>query len=146
MIKKGFTLIELVIVVAIIGLLAAAVAVGFGRQQAKSRDARRIADIKTAQTAIESYISEKGDLPASASEICAWDVSSMPTGSPDFMSFLITSGYLQKNLTDPTNEVPINSNCEGARSYYYRYSGNYYDLKANLETGSQSTSFHVAVK
>lgn len=55
---KGFTLIELLIVIAIIGLLATLAIVSLTTAQQKARDAKRIADMKLYQNAIELYFSE----------------------------------------------------------------------------------------
>ncbi|MDP3970362.1 MAG: prepilin-type N-terminal cleavage/methylation domain-containing protein [bacterium] len=56
--RKGFTLIELLIVIAIIGLLATLAIVSLTSAQQKSRDAKRIADIKQLQNATELYFNE----------------------------------------------------------------------------------------
>lgn len=53
--KQGFTLIEILIVVAIIGLLASIVLVGLGAFRTRGRDARRIADLRETQNALELY-------------------------------------------------------------------------------------------
>lgn len=53
--SKGFTLVELLVVIAIIGLLSSVVIVSVGSARAKSRDARRISDMKALQTAMELY-------------------------------------------------------------------------------------------
>ena len=52
---KGFTLIELLGVIAIIGLLASIVLASLNTARKKSRDARRIADVKQLQLALELY-------------------------------------------------------------------------------------------
>ena len=52
---RGFTLVEILIVVGIIGLLASVVLSGLGSTRARGRDARRIADIRQAQQALELY-------------------------------------------------------------------------------------------
>ena len=52
---KGFTLIELLVVIAIIGVLASIVLASLNSARRKSRDARRIADIKQIQLALELY-------------------------------------------------------------------------------------------
>lgn len=60
---RGFTLIELLIVVAIIGLLASVVLVGLGGFRARGRDARRIADLREAQNALELYYTRNNTYP-----------------------------------------------------------------------------------
>lgn len=53
--NKGFTLIELLVVIAIIGILASIVLASLNSARQKSRDARRIADVKQIQLALELY-------------------------------------------------------------------------------------------
>ena len=51
----GFTMIELLIVIAVIGILASLFITNYPSTQTSARDARRLSDIKQYQTAVESY-------------------------------------------------------------------------------------------
>ena len=53
--EEGFTLVELLVVMLILGLLAAIAIPSFFNQRDKARDADAKADARTAQTAIETY-------------------------------------------------------------------------------------------
>jgi len=60
---KGFTLIELLVVIAIIGLLASVVLASLETVKAKSRDARRISDLKQVKIALEYFYQQTGRYP-----------------------------------------------------------------------------------
>ncbi len=53
--QKGFTLIELLVVIAIIALLSTLAVFSLSSARQKSRDAKRLADVKQIQTALELY-------------------------------------------------------------------------------------------
>ena len=53
--SKGFTLIELLVVIAITGILASIVLASLNTARKKGRDARRVADMKQVQLALELY-------------------------------------------------------------------------------------------
>jgi prepilin-type N-terminal cleavage/methylation domain-containing protein len=59
--KKGFTLIELVVVVAIILLLAATLAPKLRKEVAKARDAKAVAALGAVRTAVNIYLTDEGD-------------------------------------------------------------------------------------
>ncbi len=54
--RPGFTLIELLLVIAIIGLLATLATSSLSNARQKSRDARRVADIRQIRTALDMYL------------------------------------------------------------------------------------------
>lgn len=56
-ISKAFTLIEMLVVISLIGILAALALVSFGASQKQARDAQRKSDLKQFQTSIENYAS-----------------------------------------------------------------------------------------
>lgn len=61
--RKGFTLVELLVVIVIIGILATLATVALGSARLKARDARRISDVKQIQTALELYYNDAGAYP-----------------------------------------------------------------------------------
>lgn len=61
--NKGFTLIELLVVIAIIGLLSTLAVVSLNNARQKSRDAKRVSDIKSIQTALELYYVDNDSYP-----------------------------------------------------------------------------------
>lgn len=64
--KDGFTLIEMFIVIAIIGILAGIVLRGTAGFQQSARDTRRIGDLKNVQTYLELYFNKCGHYPGDA--------------------------------------------------------------------------------
>lgn len=65
--KKGFTLIELLVVIAIIGLLSTLAVVALSSARTKSRDAKRLSDLKQVQTALELYFTDNNGYPSGSS-------------------------------------------------------------------------------
>jgi prepilin-type N-terminal cleavage/methylation domain-containing protein len=62
--KKGFTLLELLVVIGIIGLLASMVLASLDGTKKRGRDARRISDIKQIQLALELYYDTNNVFPS----------------------------------------------------------------------------------
>jgi prepilin-type N-terminal cleavage/methylation domain-containing protein len=66
--SRGFTILELLVSVAIIGILAALTVVIVNGVRAKGRDGRRVQDITQIQNALNLYYTNKGVFPVAASE------------------------------------------------------------------------------
>ncbi|KKW10791.1 MAG: hypothetical protein UY50_C0026G0018 [Parcubacteria group bacterium GW2011_GWA2_49_9] len=61
--KAGFTLIELLVVIAIIGILSSVVLASLNSARTKTRDTKRVADIKQLQIALELYYDANSEYP-----------------------------------------------------------------------------------
>jgi general secretion pathway protein G len=133
---KGFTLIEILIVVAIIAILASVVLIGLGPTQQAGRDARRLADLRQTQNGLELYFNKCGYYPGTsvASPCGAWAAVS-------------TWAALTTALTGAgvgVNQVP--SDPTSGRSYMYGTTagGSSYILAAGLEnTNNQIFNTYV---
>lgn len=61
--QRGFTLVEVLVVISIIGMLSSIILTSFNTARKRGRDARRIADIRQLNTAIQLYINSNGHAP-----------------------------------------------------------------------------------
>lgn len=61
--KKGFTLIELMVSIAIVAILTALIIVNIASSRMKARDAKRVSDIGQLQLALEQYFTKNGVYP-----------------------------------------------------------------------------------
>jgi len=114
--KQGFTLIQLLVVTAIIGLLASIVLVSVNTARRKARDTRRLADMRTVVTALELYYDTYQAYPNSDNEGCGgWDTP----GDGDFIGTLTTLGLINGKIMDPT------TNIDCGNYFYYKYWAGY---------------------
>lgn len=79
---NGFTLLELLVVISIIGILIAMIGAAFSTAQSRSRDARRRGDIKAMQNAFEQYNAANNGSYDTGSTNCSGMTTSLPGGLP----------------------------------------------------------------
>ena len=142
--KNGFTLIELLVVVAIIGILATVVLSSLSSARERARDAKRLADIKTIQNALEIYHLDNGSYPRStnlASGIPNSDPHNATSSNASWANFEALMGITLPR--DPVNDVVGDGNHlqNGGYAYLYRSlggncEGQEYQLMYKLETDS----------
>ena len=127
--KQGFTLIELLVVIAILGLLATIILFSVDTVRSKSRDSRRVVDIKVVQEGLSMYCNDYSSYPDSGGNPIEIN------GSSDLMSQgLIDSGNMSGVPIDP-----LNMEMDGVIYKYYYESfddESNYELIFNLETNS----------
>lgn len=140
--KKGFTLIEILVVVFIIALLASIIIVSVNRARITSRDARRKADLAAVKTAVELYFDLRSDYRIKTPPPASLDTGAI--GWPSSGWFNASGGSYQVNSTahglelngllNPAPKDPI-SNGYGVGSYQYMYytDGNKYSVYTRLE-------------
>ena len=108
--KKGFTLIEILVTISIIGLLTMIGMTNFRVANQKARDGRRQGDLEQIKAALELYRTDEAAYPGS---ITAGNPIQSATGTI----------YMNEVPTDPLS----------TQDYYYSSNGDTYTLCAALE-------------
>ncbi len=132
--KSGFTLIEILIVVAIIAILASVVLIGLGPTQQAGRDARRVSDLQEIQNGLELWYNSCGIYPGT--NHCT--VGTAGATWTAFQGVLTGAGLgISSVPNDPSS----------GQNYDYGYSaGNTsYLLEATMENGSGTVFNNYAV-
>lgn len=104
--QKGFTLIELLVVIAIIGLLASVVLLALSSARQKSRDAKRLADIRQLASALELYFNDNSRYPTGAE---------FATGTSGSGTIYIAPDYIGQV---PTAPAPNDGTCTAGQNTY----------------------------
>lgn len=127
--KKGFTLIELMVSIAIIGILTAIITTNFTSSKAKSRDAKRVSDLAQIQLALSLYFDKFNSYPEVG-----------PNGNSNAGG--VTSGGTAPHNVAFTNYIAVIPRDPNGTVYPYvvNVSKTDYIIKATLETNSTALS------
>lgn len=136
--KNGFTLVELIVVIAIIGILATLTVVGLTRYQADTRDARRESNVTVISEALEKYYDANGEYPSCSAITAAGTVVTDDTGP--------LSGIDKNSIVAPqapsgtTNSIVCNATLGLTGDDFFQYTG---DGSTACAEGSSCLSYSL---
>jgi general secretion pathway protein G len=96
-IQRGFTIVELLIVIVVIGILAAITIVAYSGIQQRARDSIRTGDISSLQKALELYRVDNGIYPSVGADNTGYAVSSLAA--------TLVPMYIPKLPNDPNSRL-----------------------------------------
>lgn len=123
---RGFTLIEMLVVVSIIGILAVLVSANLNSARSRARDAERKSDLKNIATALRLYYNDNGSYPASNYFDALW-------GEPWTVN---TTTYMNTFPKDPLS----------SQTYKYEnVDSDSFTLSACLENASDASGQNITI-
>jgi len=113
--QKGFTIIELLVVIVIIGILVALTLPNLFSAQARGRDTDRKNELKNLQQKLETYFNDNDEYPAALSNLDPAPTTDETTGprndaytytpAANSQSYTLSANLENQNDKDATNGV-----------------------------------------
>jgi prepilin-type N-terminal cleavage/methylation domain-containing protein len=145
--SKGFTIVELLIVIIIIGILAALVLNSFRGVQERARDTERRTDVNAQATQLEVYYTDNGGYPVytgqvntdswitqnlKGADLTAWRAPNQNTNSETNTATPTKDQYGYQALQDDGTTACTTAPCAKFKLYWYSEKTSSLNLKDSL--------------
>lgn len=124
---RGFTVLEILIVIAVFGLLATLAVLSLNNARARVRDAQRLSDVSTLRNVLSQYWLDKATYPVSGG---------VNLGQPGTNTDAFTSaGFVaRENVQPPVYLERVNQGPKAGEFYRYKGSSNGYSIRFVTES------------
>lgn len=133
--QKGFTIIELLIVIVVIAILAAVSIVAYNGIQQRARDSERQSEMQTIEKALALYYIDNGGYPDCAGGTYVPGATRGACNLPTLASVLVPK-YISSIPLDPIN----------IGNDVYRYAVGYQKQSSNTYTGNFSNNYITGMR
>lgn len=139
---KGFTLVELMVTISVIGILTAVISANFNDARHQANDKKRMTELKSLQLTLELYKSQNGSYPAQACGTGS-DWAGPGTASGVYKK---CSPYITGLVPEFTTALPTDPKSTAGKGFYYRSNGTsykamVYDTVESLTVASYGDEF-----
>jgi len=129
--KSGFTLIELIVVIGIIGVLATLGIGSYSNIQKSARDSKRYSDLRELKVALLQYFAENGKYPTTAGR---WFTVCTTGADPTARTTSGSGGWIPDLAPEYIDILPTDpSGCVGGAYDGYIYQSNGVDYKVSAD-------------
>ena len=129
--NRGFTLLELLVVISLVGFLVGLGAVSYSKAQKDTRDARRKGDMKAVQSGFEEFYGENTRYPKDETEADTAVIGGLPIDPKNSGDYAYEVKYdgtlgvaycacsLLESATGNATALPSDTNCNWGEGSYF---------------------------
>ena len=136
--QSGFSLVEILVVLAIIAILSSILYINVSQGSAQSRDAQRQADLRAVSNALELYKNKYGEYPQGCNAAGTWSGHALDYACSSGNQYIV--GLAPEFISRLPQDPKLNGNNSGY-VYATNVEGSAYIMKARLTVESETIGY-----